>query len=260
MLIRVRPKMVIHRLRTFLLSQLGGEEVHYIQVGANDGSMDDPIYKIAQQLDWSGLLIEPHPKYFAELTWTYANRDGFQLLNCGVSDESGALELHYVKESAEEKYPAWARGCASINRARLEDTLSRVAKPLDSDIGSVTIPVRRLDEIIETENLNESDLLVVDVEGHEMSVLRSFDLTKFHPKAILIESTSRIDDQDTEIRAHLTQAGYSQHRFGGDIFAFSEDFPRIDPSDMISLVGLERLDPDQTAPIEAASQALSDPM
>jgi FkbM family methyltransferase len=222
--------------------------VHYVQVGANDGFLDDPVFKIARARNWSGLLIEPNPSYFAALTKTYEGRKRFKLLNCGVSDRAGKMDLHYLAPEAEGKYPPWAKGCATLDHDRLTQVLSRVATPGPNDIASTTITLRRLDAILKSQKITRTDLLVIDVEGHEVSVLKSLDLSKFRPKAILLESNGGDEAQDQVIREHLTAAGYTLHRLGDDIFGYNEAFPMIDPAEMIGLVGLQRIDFEATVP------------
>ncbi len=249
MLIGVRPKMVVNRLRDFLLKKLGGDKVHYVQVGANDGFLDDPVFKIAHARDWSGLLIEPNPSYFAALSAKYAERPKFTLINSGVSEAEGQMDLHYLAPEAEAKYPAWARGCASLDKSRLAETLSTVTPPEPDDLTSTTIKLRRLDDLLASENVTRTDLLVIDVEGHEVPVLNSFDLETFRPTAILIESNAGREEDDIAIRQILASAGYTLHRLGEDIFAYNETFPKIEAAEMIQLVGLDNIDLE--APIPA---------
>ncbi|SHH91492.1 FkbM family methyltransferase [Marivita hallyeonensis] len=241
MLIGVRPKMVVNRVRDFLLSRLGDDTVHYVQVGANDGLMDDPVYKIAEARNWSGVLIEPNPTYFSELSKRYKGRNNFTLVNCGVSDKTGTLKLHHLSKTGETKYPEWAKGCATLDKTRLETVLSGVAAPEDDDIESTDIKVRTLSSILKAEKIKTTDLLVVDVEGHEMAVLKGATLSKIKPKAILIESNGKDEKEDAQIRAHLSKAGYTLHRMGDDIFGYSEDFPAITPEEMMELIGLQKV-------------------
>ena len=250
MLIGVRPKMVVNRLRDFLLQRLGGDKVHYVQVGANDGFLDDPVFKIARARDWSGLLIEPNPNYFASLSDKYKDRPKFRLVNCGVSEHPGKMDLHFLAPGAEGKYPPWARGCASLDKDRLAETLSTVTPPEPDDLTQTTINLRRLDDILDSENVQQTDLLVIDVEGHEIPVLRSFDFESFRPKAILIESNAGRDEDDREIRNILSAAGYSLHRLGEDIFGYNEAYPKIEAADMIALVGMESLEQDTAIPAQ----------
>lgn len=242
MLIGIRPKMVINRVRDFLLSRLGNDTVHYVHVGANDGVMDDPVYKIAEARNWSGVLIEPNPRYFADLSNRYEGRKNFTLVNCGVSDKAGTLKLHHLSEVGEAKYPAWARGCATLDRTRLETVLRGVAEPDDGDIESTQIEVRTLSSILKSAKVTTTDLLVVDVEGHELSVLKGASLPKIKPKAILIESNGKNEKDNAQIRAHLVKAGYTLRRLGDDIFGYSKDFPSITPDEMIELIGLQNAD------------------
>lgn len=38
------------------------EDFSFIQVGANDGYTNDPIYKYVRLYDWTGVLVEPQKK------------------------------------------------------------------------------------------------------------------------------------------------------------------------------------------------------
>ena len=50
------------------------------------------------------------------------------------------------------------------------------------------MPVRTLDEILtEARAPSPIDLLSVDVEGHELDVLRGFDFARWRPRLILLE-------------------------------------------------------------------------
>jgi hypothetical protein len=94
-------------------------------------------------------------------------------LEIGISDEPGSLEYYSFEEPAFNTFD------------------HKLADTRDSKILSRTlINVYRLSEIL-NEHLNSGqqiDFMSVDVEGHDLQVLRSNDWKRFRPKYILAES------------------------------------------------------------------------
>jgi hypothetical protein len=69
----------------------------------------------------------------------------------------------------------------------------------------IDVPIRTLDDILgEGQAPAPIDFLSIDVEGHEVDVLRGFDLARWRPRLILLE------DHVTGLakHRHLTRAGY----------------------------------------------------
>ena len=76
----------------------------------------------------------------------------------------------------------------------------------------IDVPVRTLDEILSEARAPKSfELLSVDVEGHELEVLRGFDFERWQPRLILLE------DHVTSLAKHrfLNRAGYRLMRRTG---------------------------------------------
>jgi hypothetical protein len=77
---------------------------------------------------------------------------------------------------------------------------------------AIDVPVRTLDRLLEEANAPQPiDFMSVDVEGHEIEVLRGFDFVRWRPRLILLE------DHVTGLDKHrfLTAAGYSLMRRTG---------------------------------------------
>jgi hypothetical protein len=69
----------------------------------------------------------------------------------------------------------------------------------------INVPIRTLDSILtEASSPVAFDFLSIDVEGHEIEVLRGFDIARWRPKLILLE------DHVADLSRHryLTAAGY----------------------------------------------------
>lgn len=70
-----------------------------------------------------------------------------------------------------------------------------------------------LDRLVETQNIDQIDFLKIDVEGHELSVLRGLDFDKIKPRAIVAEfedGKTRLSGYDTgQLTQFLQDRGYT---------------------------------------------------
>ena len=225
-----RPWQSKNILKAFALQSLNEAcdgRVAFAQVGANDGVLHDPIYPFLRDYNWSGVLVEPHPAYFSDLSKLHAKRSDLKLVNCAVSDVVGKMELFYLSEAARDVYPNWARGCASLKRHRLIEVLEgrrqSGAQDFDVDIAHVDVPVRRLDDVLQTHNIDKLDFLLIDVEGYEEHVLESVELASLNLRACMVECNGSDVKNETKISDILARAGIETFRFGADLFGFHPD-------------------------------------
>jgi hypothetical protein len=81
------------------------------------------------------------------------------------------------------------------------------------------VQVYRLETILDAVGLKNADLLVIDVEGYEESVLRSFDLKQLDPKMLICEIQdghkdfarySEIVEREQRVRNFILNSGYSE--------------------------------------------------
>lgn len=153
----------------FVLYSLAGKEHgYYVEVGVGDGVTHSNTRLLERSHKWDGLLVEPN---FREWAHIRKNRSG-SLVQCAASDTSESIIFNRA-DTSELSYV----GVAAPN-----DQLTR------NVVESKVIPSRTLNSILDGSNSPENfDYLSVDVEGHEISVLKGFDLQRWSPKIITIE-------------------------------------------------------------------------
>jgi hypothetical protein len=92
-----------------------------------------------------------------------------------------------------------------------DETLSKGPRRAQYQIvGTTTLVPRRLDDVL-TEYLpagQKIDFLNVDVEGHDLNVLRSNDWERFRPTFVLAESLNRQPDAVTEDPIYRLMTGH----------------------------------------------------
>jgi FkbM family methyltransferase len=161
----------------------GGKRGYFVEVGANEPRLRSQTYHL-EQAGWTGLLIEPQPDVAERLRRERTAR--VFAVACSSTDNDGrTLPLHV------------AGPLSSLDRSGMAP--SAVPERV------IDVPVRTLDGILQEAGAPQNfDFLSIDVEGHELEVLRGFDLQHWRPQLILLE------DHVADLSKHryLRQAGY----------------------------------------------------
>ena len=194
----------------------------YVQVGANDGMIDDPMRDRASSGVWDAVLIEPSSVYLSELKALYRDNPNVKLLKTGISDSTGTLDLFRMDERYADKYPVYLRGRASLDRNVLISTMRRSSEYSDKHIVAEQIQLEKLQTILGRMRVGRVDVLVVDVEGHEQQVFDSLDLAKTTPKLIFYEHKHLARADNRDLVRKFESAGYSVVRLRQDTLAVNK--------------------------------------
>ncbi|WP_181172984.1 FkbM family methyltransferase [Mesorhizobium sp. B2-7-3] len=210
------------RIRSDLFSRISRRPVTLVQVGANDGTaLSEPI----KQHHWKGILIEPVPFIFESLKRTYEAIPDIITLNVAVhgSDDGGFQPFYAVKPLSNPPV-SWYNGLSSFNKTLLLSHSSSIPD-LECLIDEMLIKTRTLRGILTDLNVADVDFLMVDAEGYDGTVVRSFPFDMFRPKLIIYE-TRHLEMADREHTETLLQQQkyFCLHMNDGeDVYAVSED-------------------------------------
>lgn len=151
-----------HLIRDFF----GGRPGYFVEVGANDPYQHSQTWHLEQR-GWDGVLIEPQPALAERLK--AERRAQVFAAACSSPERAGRTVSLYV-----------AGAQSTLDR----DSMSPGHRP----DGVIDVPARTLDDILtEARSPAPLDFLSVDVEGHEIEVLRGFDIARWRPRLILLE-------------------------------------------------------------------------
>lgn len=157
-----------------------------IQIGANDGRLDDPIYEfvINNPKNVSGILIEPVKDYFEELKITYKKYSNFILLNMAIHNSRKEMTIYRADPKKIEQYglSKWFKGMASFNKdfAKTPDT------PDDVFIEE-KVPCISLNDLLKKHQVEKIDLLQIDTEGYDSEIILNLDFQVIKPQIIHFE-------------------------------------------------------------------------
>lgn len=171
------------------------ESVKFIQIGANDGITVDPIHELIKKggVNWNGILFEPYYDTFIRLKKTYYGYDNLTLINAAVCDFDGESILYCGNTDPH----------FTLSKNKAKDMF-------DVEASEVTVDVVSPKTIIEKHNIDHLDLLQVDTEGRDFTILKSFIENDLLPKIIRFEYVNLpYENYDAEFTLrYLTELKY----------------------------------------------------
>jgi FkbM family methyltransferase len=156
---------------------------YFVEVGANHPTVASQTWHL-EQSGWTGVLIEPQPDLAAFLAT--ARKAKVFAVACSSPENAGrSLPLHVDG------------ALSALERNRMAPGAKAGA--------TIMVPSRTLDDVLdEADAPAPLDLLSIDVEGHEIEVLRGFDFGVWQPRLVMVE------DHVGDLRKHryLKDRGY----------------------------------------------------
>lgn len=202
-----------------------------VKVGANDGVTRDPAAGvIADEPRWRGLFIEPVDYSFRQLEANFGADSRFFLANMAVGPERTTLPLFAIDprffDDTRERPPIAAQ-ISSFNRSHIDRHFNDVPPEM---VRRIEVPVRPLDDLLDTYGFVEVHALQIDVEGYDLEALKTFDFTRFRPLCIYIEHKHLGDSDRASLRSLLEANGYRIYHGATDYCAIRRDAPTAGPS------------------------------
>jgi FkbM family methyltransferase len=166
----------------------------FVELGANDG-LRQSNSKHFEEFGWRGLLIEPIPELFAQLV---RNRPLARCVNCAcIADDDPRREVTMLYADLMSMVDG------AMPRDAQEEWLTRGEKFAGRPRYPVTVSARTLTSVITSAGLSRVDLLLLDVEGFELEVLRGLDFDRYPPRHIVAE-----DAYSEDVATFLACQGY----------------------------------------------------
>jgi FkbM family methyltransferase len=152
----------------------------FVEAGAYDGYFSSNTYWLERFREWTGVLIEPIPELAQRARRERPRSHVFQCALVAPDAQTGTVTMwrggamSLIKDS-------WGLPAAEKEHVALGAAMAR------QEPGEVVVPTRTLSQILDQAEVGAVDLLSLDVEGHEVSVLRGLDLARHAPRVLLVE-------------------------------------------------------------------------
>jgi len=182
--------------------------MNIVQIGANRGN--DELTEIIKKLDTTVsflLLIEPMKKFNESLYLCYKEIENVKIENLAIVPDntikSATFYLHQKMDDNVEQ--------ASLNKSHIDKVFDRpeyTSSGLshDNQIIEINVDCSDINSLLDKYNLLNIDILFIDAEGSDDSIIKSIDFDKFCVEKIYYENM-HINNDDLE--SFLIGKGYS---------------------------------------------------
>lgn len=206
--------IVAHRL-------MQTDDFFFIQVGANDGRGNDPVYPLVKKYHVRGLVLEPLPDIFAALQRTYAGEEQIICVNKAIHAELKEMTLYRIADNAnQEDLPEYASRIASFEKQVIEKHKKRIPN-FDEVLTQETVQCVTLDELMAAYRVKRVDWLQVDTEGYDYEVIKMLDFTTIQPAIIRYEHKHLSPHDHASCLNDLIDNGYKIFATDTDITAYN---------------------------------------
>lgn len=211
----------------------GSGEVSLVQVGANDGTTNDPVGALLltrPERFSRALLIEPQGPAFARLSARYADQPHIHCLHAAIDREPGQRSLFTLDRDA-----ASARlgrtvsdGVASFDRGHLVWIL-RTYDPaiteaeMDALITATPVPVMPItDALAKADLAPPPTIMLIDTEGYDGQIIRMMAEADLWPNLIQYEHKHLQPTERREVAHLLLAHGYRLRADHADVWGWLE--------------------------------------
>jgi FkbM family methyltransferase len=160
-------------IRDFYHDRRGGV---FVDVGANHYRRFNNTYYLDVELGWTGIAVEPQTRFSAD----YATfRPNTRFRSWFVSDQSDEQAKIYTLR----------------NNSLVTSATKTFTERFGSDVREDTVATITLNDLLTAEGIQQFDFLNMDIELWEPKALAGFDIKRFRPSLVCIESHQEVMQQ-----------------------------------------------------------------
>ncbi len=177
-----------------LADRLGIQDLHYLDIGVCHPVMRNNTYSL-YELGYTGVLVEPNPMFHA-LIDCYRPKD--VLLKCGAGCDEDMLQYYAFPDR-----PGFGTFNAGLGECRRNEGLR-------CEISE--IPIIEINQIIEEGFKLYPNIVDIDAEGIDFSLLQKLDTQKY-PIEIIMCETQGVEDRLNQL---MCEKGYRRYSNVGE--------------------------------------------
>lgn len=181
--------------------------VFFVQVGACEGAIGDPLGYFMRVGRWRGILVEPVPYLAERIRANCGDLSGVTLEHAAIAPEEGERVFHYLEPGEGDLRPEIHKTLGSFRRENLEQHAHYIAN-FEKRVVSKPVRCLPLDALCRKHAVKHLDLLFCDAEGYDHEVLRTLDLARTPPRLVVWEHQHLAAADAASCRQRFEDAGY----------------------------------------------------
>jgi FkbM family methyltransferase len=192
----------------------------FVQIGANDGVIYDPINQFVNRHNWHGVMVEPVAHYFNQLKRNYASNPNLIFENVAISNNNEVRDFYRVREDL-DFLPEWCHGLGTFDLDVLL-THKWAIPNLQDYVVTEQVTCITLAELLHKHAIQHIDLLLIDTEGFDYQILQQLDFAQTRPDILLYEHQYISKQEKIHCEQRLKQNGYQLSHHFGNTLAYSK--------------------------------------
>lgn len=193
----------------------------FLQIGANDGYLSDPLNLAIFRHKLTGTFVEPQSNYYRELQKTYRDFPGMVFLQCAIAAEKGAMTM-YTLDCSGGRLPGWAHGVGTLSHEQIRKFGDQIDN-IESYIRSDEVQCIPVAELLDRAAHPDPDIIVVDAEGFDHLILSQFDFARLSTKLVIYETESMSQADAADLARRLEEGGFAIFEAEQDTIALKRD-------------------------------------
>lgn len=215
-----KPKTVDIAIKSLIKKR---KKINFVQIGASDCGLNDPLRQYILQDCAKGLIVEPIKKYFSKAQAQYQNVSNLYFANCAIDEKKGERTIYKIKEV--EGLPEWAYQVCSFSRQVLlnhEKHIPNIAGLIEEE----SVRTEPITVLMKESGFANPDLLLVDTEGFDSEILKMFPFNLHCPALVIYEHIHLDEMNKSETEALLKKYKYSLVKTNFDVIATLRKYPK----------------------------------
>ncbi|QWD21876.1 FkbM family methyltransferase [Polynucleobacter paneuropaeus] len=180
-----------------------------IEVGGYDGITGSNTLFFERE-GWQCLIIEPMPEFAEKIKLLRS----CEVVELAASDQEGEVDFYIAK------------GVETLSTMELNAShFARISSLSKEAPRKITVKTARLDDILSSRGIFHPDFITIDVEGHELNVLKGLSFDLIHPRIVIIEDNSY--GIDPSINQYMNKKGFIRFKKTGCNFWYAKKSDKV---------------------------------
>jgi FkbM family methyltransferase len=179
----------------------------FLQIGANDGYLSDPLNLAIFRHKLTGTFVEPQSNYYRELQRTYRDFPGMAFLQCAIAEKNGAMTM-YTLDCSGGRLPGWAHGVGTLSREQIRKFGDQIDN-IESYIRANEVQCITVADLLDRAAHRDPDIIVVDAEGFDHVILSQFNFAALSTKLVIYETESMTKEDAADLAQKLEEGGFA---------------------------------------------------
>ena len=211
----VEPVMPFDILELAIVKLLSekGDTFYFVQIGANDGVMNDFLNNLIRKYSLRGCLVEPMPDVYEDLKHNYRDQKQLEFRNVMIGEHTGTSEIYRFARNAPVPHEFF-HGLARSDKQYIDQRAK--SEGLEAFTETVMCKMVTFESFMGTLPVDHIGLLYVDTEGSDDRILDAAFRAGVFPDVINYEWTEMPLDRRCALKLSLLDHGYRFVDVGAD--------------------------------------------